>query len=277
MAIENKILTFGTGKVGTVGGNKLMGYNKYFLANQFITVANITDPTQITAINYLVKELVDNDLINKFHAIYPFVGGDATKHSYNLIDTSVFQLVFNGGWVHSVNGALPNGVNSYANTYYNPVTNGLAYNNNHLSYYSRTSAQGGTYDIGSGNSTVGGTSLFLRRAAGTNSAYDSGDITNRISTTVATGAGYFMGSSILTNIGYYYRNGVQLATKNPLTNVSMKSYNIYIGGFNEQDTNTYYGTRECAFASMGIGLSTSEISLMYTIVQQFQTILSRNV
>lgn len=26
MAIENKILTFGTGKIGTVGGNKLMGY-----------------------------------------------------------------------------------------------------------------------------------------------------------------------------------------------------------------------------------------------------------
>ena len=28
MAIENKILTFGTGKVGTVGGNKLMGYTE---------------------------------------------------------------------------------------------------------------------------------------------------------------------------------------------------------------------------------------------------------
>lgn len=28
MAIETKILTFGTGKVGTVGGNTLMGYNK---------------------------------------------------------------------------------------------------------------------------------------------------------------------------------------------------------------------------------------------------------
>ena len=55
MAIENKILTVGGNKIGTVGGNKLMGYNKYFLANQFISVANITDPTQITAINYLVK------------------------------------------------------------------------------------------------------------------------------------------------------------------------------------------------------------------------------
>lgn len=28
MAIENKILTFGTGKIGTVGGNKLMGYTE---------------------------------------------------------------------------------------------------------------------------------------------------------------------------------------------------------------------------------------------------------
>ena len=33
MAIEPKILTFGTGKIGTVGGNKLMGYRD-FLPNQ---------------------------------------------------------------------------------------------------------------------------------------------------------------------------------------------------------------------------------------------------
>lgn len=277
MAIESKILTFGTSKIGTVGGNKLMGFNPYFLANQFISVAGIVDVTQISAINYLVQQLVDNDLINKFHAIYPFVGGDATKHSYNLVNTAKFQLTFNGGWTHSSTGALPNGTNAYANTFYNPVTEGLAYNNNHLSYYSRTATQGAIYDMGSGNSSVGGTALFLRRAAGTNSAYDTGDITNRISTTVATGAGYFMGSSILSNIGYYYQNGVQIATKNPLTSVSMKGYDIYIGGFNEQNTTTYYGIKECAFSTIGIGLSTADMALMYTIVQAYQTILSRNV
>ena len=34
MAIENKILTFGTGKIGTVGGNKLMGYIKQFFPTE---------------------------------------------------------------------------------------------------------------------------------------------------------------------------------------------------------------------------------------------------
>ena len=40
---------------------------------------------------------------------------------------------------------------------------------------------------------------------------------------------------------------------------------------------TGYGNKECAFASVGLGLSDAEAANFYTAVQAFQTTLSRNV
>ena len=277
-----KILKFGTSSIGKVGSN-VIGFDQYFQASRFITVANITDTTQQDAVKYLVQELVDNNLMSKFSFIYPMVGGGATRHSYNLVDTSKFQLTFSGGWTHSTTGATPNDTNTYANTGFNPVTAGLTYNNNHLSYYSRTTAEstvGNNYDMGSGNSTQGGTALFVRRFfGGSNSAYDTGTaVSNRLIFSNTDGRGFYIGSSILTNIGYYYKNGVQQATKNPLTSVAMQNYNYYLGAFNEGNTgNVYYSNKECAFASAGQGLTPSEMVIFSSIVQQFQTILGRNV
>jgi hypothetical protein len=195
---------------------------------------------------------------------------------------AAFRLVFSGGWTHSSTGALPNGTNAYANTYFNPATNSLSYNNNHLSYYSRTSASAtnAIYEIGSGDSTDGGTGLFLRRANNT-AAYDSGSAVNpgnRLLVSGVTNAqGLYTGTSITTNIGYLFKNGVQQQIKNPLNNIAMKSYNYYLGGFNEQNTTIYYSNKECAFASIGNGLTTTEAANLYTAVQAYQTTLSRNV
>ena len=53
-------------------------------ALSFITAASITDATQKTAINTLVKDLKIANIWTKMKAIYPFVGGNAIAHAYNL-------------------------------------------------------------------------------------------------------------------------------------------------------------------------------------------------
>ena len=102
----------------SLGLNKLSGINPD--AQAFITAAGITDPTQISAINSLVNGLQADGIWTKMKAIYPFVGGTATTHKYNLKDPrdldAAFRLVFNGGWTHSSTGATPNGTNGYADT-----------------------------------------------------------------------------------------------------------------------------------------------------------------
>ena len=99
-------------------------------AQAFITAASITDPTQQSAINQLVVDLKGYGVWTKMKALYPFCGSTASQHKWNLKDPrdldAAFRLVFNGGWTHSVNGALPNGTNAFANTYFNPIAQSSA-------------------------------------------------------------------------------------------------------------------------------------------------------
>ena len=92
-------------------------------AQAFITAAAITDVTQQNAINTLVVDLKGYNIWTKMKALYPFVGGTASTHKFNLknpLDTdAAFRLTFSGGWTHSSTGALPNGTNAYADTKFN--------------------------------------------------------------------------------------------------------------------------------------------------------------
>jgi len=67
------------------------------------------------------------------------VGGTANSHKFNLknpVDSNAaFRLNFVGPWVHSSTGAKPNGLSTYADTFYIPNNYPLT---QHLSYYSRT-------------------------------------------------------------------------------------------------------------------------------------------
>lgn len=276
-----------SGKVGVNRGVFICKniYNRYsdLNAKQFMYATGISNNQIKDAIYRLCIDLKMAGIFDKCNAIYPFVGGTATSHSFNLVDPrnldAAFRLSFVGGWTHSSTGALPNGTNGYANTFLSPVAQSLAYNNNHLSYYSRTQAATVTsfYEIGSGGAINGGTALFLRRNTNI-AAYDTATATaNRLQFSNTDGRGFYVGTSINTNVGIYQRNGVTQVTKNPLTAVSMENFNIYLGGFNEANTTIYYSNKECAFASIGAGLTSTEAASYNTIVQTFQVTLNRNV
>lgn len=112
-------------------------------AQAFITAAGITNPTQQNAINTLVLGLKTDSLWTKMLAIYPFVGGTATSCKYNLknpLDTdAAFRLNFVNAWTFSNNGIQPNGVDTYANTFFIPANNWIGnIGNSSVSAYSRT-------------------------------------------------------------------------------------------------------------------------------------------
>jgi len=123
-------------------------------AQAFISAAGITDLTQAAAINTLVNDLKTYGIWTKMKAIYPFVGGSATSHKFNLKDPrdldAAFRLVFNGGWTHASTGAKPNGTTGYAKTFYNPSSNLTPF----LGYYSITNGNTGTDQIDMGSSDL---------------------------------------------------------------------------------------------------------------------------
>ena len=158
-------------------------------AQAFLTAAGITDPTITSAIDTLVVQLKADGIFTKMKAIYPFVGGTATTHKYNLknpLDTdAAFRLVFSGGWTHSANGATPNGTNAFADTFFNPSTD-FVIGSTHLSYYSRTNvASVGTtkIDIGQANFATNKRLFLTLRDAFNNVAYSSGTFGSRVQLT----------------------------------------------------------------------------------------------
>ena len=245
-------------------------------AQAFITAAAITDATQQSAINTLVTDLKTYGVWTKMKAIYPFVGGTASAHKFNRKDPAdtdaAFRLVFSGGWTHSSTGALPNGINAFANTYLFPNSN-LTANNTHLSYYSRTNITGVTsMDIGS-HWAPGRLQMTLAY----NSNFESDQYnfsTGRVTTSITDTRGFFISSRINSTTHKAFRNSVQLGSTNTGSPGTIPSgiENVRIGG-----GNGFWSSRQTAFASIGVGLTDTEAANVYTAVQAYQTTLSRNV
>ena len=249
-------------------------------AQAFITAAGITDNTQKTAINTLVLSLKSNNIWTKMKAIYPMVGGTATTHKFNLknpLDTdAAFRLVFSGGWTHSATGALPNGTNGYADSFLNTQLH-LSLNSGHLSYYSRSNTLNGNYiEIGSLKSTpdsytsimINGFGLGYVGRINNGAPYDN--IAN------ADSRGFFLTNRTASNIIKLQKNSSILVNGTASSN-AVSNLNIYLGASNTGTGTQYYTNRECAFASIGDGLTDTEAGNFYTAVQNFNTSLSRQV
>ena len=240
----------------------------------FLTAAGITDATISAAINTLVIQLKSFGIWTKLKAIYPFVGGTATTHKFNLknpADTNAaFRLLFSGGWTHSANGAQPNSVNGFANTFLNADT-ALVNASNHLSFYSRTSTVGVTVEIGCSN---GGNNFFHLRSAAN---FVSGAISLVNFTSTVNAQGFWLGSKENSALRKAFKNGILEGTSLSINSTPYENLNIFIGARNDNGSAAFFSNKECAFSSIGDGLTTTEATNYYTAVQAFQTTLNRQV
>lgn len=240
-------------------------------AQAFITATGITDLTQKNAINQLVLDLKGYSIWSKMKALYPFIGGTATTHKYNLknpLDTdAAFRLVFNGGWTHSTNGVKPNGTNAFANTYLfsNSITSA------HLSIYSRENISTGVaIDIGAVTSAVDRYWLAAGFTSNNDIVLGFG---NPLRTSAGSAQGFFNGTLTGTT-STLLKNGVQLSSGATVIVAAPPNISLYIGGSNGVST---FSNRQLAFSSVGDYLTNTEAANFYTAVQTFQTTLSRQV
>lgn len=252
-------------------------------AQAFITATAITDSTQQNAINTLVLSLKGYGVWSKMKAIYPMVGGTATTHKYNLKDprdlNAAYRLSFVGGWTHSSTGALPNGTNAYANTQL--PFNTMSINSQHLSYYSRTNSlnqsrfEMGCSDAGSLASAIVLSWPSLGNLSRVAQAFAAVYVPTKSNL-------YGIITSNTSNNSRFFENGVYKGQNNG-TQTTLGDRFYYIGAVNATATNvnngspTWYNTRECAFSTIGDGLTDTESTNLYTAVQAFNTTLSRQV
>jgi hypothetical protein len=244
-------------------------------ARLFLGATNIQDATITSAVDTLVQGLKTDGIWSKLKAVYPFVGGTATTHKFNLANAldedSAFRLTFSGGWTHSTNGATPNGTNGYANTFLNFKTI-LNVNSHSFGIYSRTQDVSGAAKL-YGCSTG---SNYLQNNVSVGD-FISGTISNQLSYTASPTTGLILASRTTSTLFKAFRNNILLGSKT--TNVvDIPTANFYFGARNENNiTQASYNPYQHAFAFLGDGLTDTEASNLYTRVQAFQTTLNRQV
>ncbi len=193
---------------------------------------------------------------------------DVFKNSFkfNLVNPTRFSGSFTSGWTFSPTGMTPNGTSAYMDTSLIPSTS-LSESSAHLSFYSRSSSTLNQYEFARGNY-----SLIVQYAGGTFYVNLENTGAYAASTTNTDGKGFYIGSRLNNTTVQGFKNSSKVINAALASTLSTQS--LYIGG-NGLPTN--YSSKECAFASIGDGLSDTDAFLFYLAVQRYQTLLNRQV
>jgi hypothetical protein len=229
-------------------------------AFRFIEVAQITDQTQINAVNSLTIALKSANLWTRMRAVYPIVGTTAFSQKYNLTDPTISNLRFSGGWDHNRStGMLPNGINAMAEPSLNISTMGSDLG---VGLYVRTVGSGALIGFKNGASfesapVLVGTSWWLGYASNNYTVPDT------------RGLYQFQYRPDGSAVGYY-QNTLAASTSTSFTSRTSLAFSNGLFG-------SSWNNQEVSFAFISYGLSNSEILTFNNIVQNYLNSLGRKV
>jgi hypothetical protein len=269
---------FGVGVGVRVGGFTASGGGGFdpdaqAFFDRVTTAGGTLTTTEKNATNQLVLDMKAAGIWTAMKAVYPMVGSSAAACAQNLKSSS-FTGTFTSGWTFASTGVTPNGTSAYMDSKLNLSSN-LSISSGHFSFYSRTNAILNGWVMGAESST-GDRTQWVVRADGSGAYYGRYG-SNSIATTNGTTS---LGLSILnrpnlTNLKLH-QNG-SIANNATYTAAFLPNLNLYIGGNNNAGTFNAANNAQCAFASIGDGLTDTQASNFYTAVNSFQVSLSRNV
>ena len=230
-------------------------------AQAFITAAGITNPTQQSAINTLVVDLKGYSIWTKFKAIYPIVGGVASSHAVNLKTPGTYNLTFGTGWTHNSNGMTS--FNTFAQTGIQPSTV-LGLNDSHLSYFTTGFVDSTAASIIGAYNAPNRLAIYSQGIYGVNSGawstytYSGGGVKFRVISRLSSTVHKFASNGTI-------QTGTVNSSARPTSNIELAR----LGGA------TDYFNGICKFASVGDGLTDTDIANFNTAVTTYQTALSR--
>ena len=253
--------------------NKTVAPSYTARTSALISATGITNTTLINAINTLDLGIISNSIpFTSNDALYLSVLGSSSACSYNFIDTSKYQLTFNGGWTFT-NGMNGNGINNHADTGWKPsviITNGATYGA--WGVYIASNFVNDKHPIGVQGSA---SNYFGMYPATTVTGMNLNDAGNG-NLTPLTKKGFFQATRSSSTTVFASENSYQV----PITysSNSLPNYNVYLGAMNV--LNTRYGSdaTPIRFAYMSENRWTQAQQLtMNTLVTNFLTTLGLNV
>lgn len=266
-----RIYVTATDGVTTVGAMLTVTVAQMTQVTDFLTNTGIVDATITSAVRTLAMRLDDFGIWSKMRALYPFVGGTATTHKYNLKDPrdldAAYRMIFAGGWTHNSNGITGNGTNTSGDS--RLANNVPSQNSLNMGVYNRTAGTGGVEWSGSSSprtwlaGNISGTAYF--------------DINNSASTATTTAPADVRGT-LMANRTDSASTELNLNAQGQRTTAAASSAptatNFILGQFSGGGFNT---ARNYAAAWIADGLTPLEEANLRTVMQAFQTTLSRQV
>lgn len=245
----------------------------------FITAANITDTTQKSAITQLVADLKSANIWTKMKALYPFVGGTATTHKFNLKDPrdldAAYRLNFFGGGSHSATGWKPNASNAYAELG-SLNMNTISAIDYSVGVYLRTNeANGNYYDFGATNNVDTGWYMMNARGSIDQINYQAGSINVSPAGSNTNSQGFYQAVANSNNLTKVFKNGSVIITDTTTQTKTPFNQIMNIGRAVITTGGGYYSTREQAFFYISTGLTDAEIVSVRTAVYNYQNTLGR--
>ena len=249
----------------------------------YLSAASLSGEPVTAAINTLVTTLKTQSIWAKCLALYPFPGGTAGANAVNLRTPGTYNLSFTN--VNHVGGMqTAGGQRSGATSGLVPNGSPLGFSNIHLSFSAVEDSR--RIDMGFNQSETGRILLASRFTIISPDEYlidISSVATGRLRGASLGGNGHHL----LTNsAGYraYWREGAVVNSSTASINSGTSTLDIGIGARTsafgtlatesgpttaQQDAKTY------TFASVGYGLTPSEILAFYNAVQAYQTAMGR--
>jgi len=234
--------------------------------NRVIAAGGTLSDDEITATNTLVIDLKSYSIWEKMKLLYPMVGASAAACAQNLKSAS-FTASFNGGFTYTTDGAKGNGTTGYINTNFNAFLQLLTPADCHMSIYQRDATQNNVNGIYYGPnffiyfqsdtqiwSAIGNGSSTITNALGKNSMHTL--------TAIDSSAKLFKDTSELTTF---------------TSSGTFPNFEVYMNSGNTNNNPNTYGNGVISYISLGVGLTDTDVTNLYTAVQKFNTTLSREV
>ncbi len=248
-------------------------------AQAFLTATGIADATIVSAINQLVLDAKSIGVWTKLIACYPFVGGTATTHKYNLVDpqdtNGAHRLTFVNGATHSSDGIVFNGSNQYGNMNFIPST---AYsvggiNDNHIfqSIYLNPGDNGANF----GTQTSGNNEYFTGNSRNASNQLNGRNYGSTISSIANTDTRLVYGQNRNSSTSFdLIKNKAKTSVSS--TTLVLPNDNLYLSAFNTGTGVSGHVNRGFNLLSIGAGLTDTEWDAWVDANDDFQTALSRN-
>lgn len=237
--------------------------------------------TEQNAVNTLVVQMKADGIWTKMKAIYPMVGGgqaNPAEACRQNLKSANFTGTFTSGWTFAATGVQGNGTSAFFNTLFNPNAQSTQ-NSSHVSVYLRTNSGGSSQGIFTCASDFGA----ITNNFGIGKYGGGGSLRGYIGSALGNGAaissnnlGLWTVSTNGSSTQILYEDGTSVS--NTVYTQSLPNFNVYLGAGNYGTSGAQlYSAFNFAFASIGDGLSATDIINFYTAVQAFQTSLNRQV